>query len=172
MEISAYPDHRGEHCAKECVTFQTTGRNMRFRKYHALGNDYTVIDPGLSRFTPEPSEIKKLCDRHTGIGSDGILFGPLFHGRIMGVRIFNPDGSEAEKSGNGVRIFARYCADMRYIEKNPFSLRTLGGDVRVRFLKGKEQMVCVDMGKATFQSNDIPVSGKAREVVDETVRVD
>jgi diaminopimelate epimerase len=116
--------------------------------------------------------VKRLCDRHKGIGSDGILFGPLLHGEGIGVRIFNPDGSEAEKSGNGIRIFAQYCLDMRYVEKKPFRLATLGGDVRVRFMKGKTQLVSVDMGKATFQSTDIPVSGKSREVVDEEVRVD
>jgi diaminopimelate epimerase len=144
---------------------------MLFRKYHALGNDYTVIDPELTSFTPEPEIIKRLCNRHTGIGSDGILFGPIFHGQVMGVRIFNPDGSEAEKSGNGVRIFARYCADMRYVEKKPFCLHTLGGDVNVRFIKGKAQMVSVNMGRATFLSKDIPVTGEVREVIDEPIYI-
>jgi diaminopimelate epimerase len=173
MPVMFFPGHRAGNTLQSILTlFTFLGEKLLFRKYHALGNDYIVIDPGLTDFRPEPELIKKLCDRHTGIGSDGILYGPLFEGSVIGVRIFNPDGSEAEKSGNGIRIFARYCAEMHYREKKPFYLRTRGGDVHVRFMNGKEQLVCVDMGKATFQSRDIPVAGKARELVDEPLHID
>ena len=79
---------------------------MKFFKYHALGNDYLVIDP---KDLPAPlteAQIKVICHRNFGVGSDGILLGPLPSDRAkFALRIFNPDGSEAEKSGNGLRIF-------------------------------------------------------------------
>jgi diaminopimelate epimerase len=77
-----------------------------FTKYHALGNDYIVIDP---KNLPSPltaAQVKTICHRHFGVGSDGILLGPLPSRKAkFALRIFNPDGSEAEKSGNGLRIF-------------------------------------------------------------------
>ena len=85
-----------------------------FTKYHALGNDYIVVDP---KNLPSPltvSQIKTICHRNYGVGSDGILLGPLPSKKApFGLRIFNPDGSEAEKSGNGLRIFSRYLWDKK-----------------------------------------------------------
>ena len=92
-----------------------------FSKYHALGNDYLVIDPARFDFRPDPETIRTLCDRHQGIGSDGILLGPTAvpgDPGTFGLRIFNPDGSEAEKSGNGLRIFARYLLEEGYAQFN------------------------------------------------------
>lgn len=85
---------------------------MRFHKYHGLGNDYIVPDSLEFGDKLEPGQIRRICHRHCGIGSDGILFGLFAHANgSFAVRIFNPDGSEAGKSGNGLRIFARYpCA--------------------------------------------------------------
>ncbi|MFW6334545.1 MAG: diaminopimelate epimerase, partial [Desulfosalsimonas sp.] len=82
---------------------------MKFSKYHGLGNDYIVMDPADFGQKPDERQIRLICSRNRGIGSDGILFGPIeTQGGPPEVRIFNPDGSEAEKSGNGLRIFARY----------------------------------------------------------------
>ena len=84
---------------------------LRFSKFHVLGNDYIVVDPTRTAFDPAPALIQALCDRRLGIGSDGLLLGPLEvpeHPGAFGLRIFNPDGSEAETSGDGLRIFARY----------------------------------------------------------------
>ena len=79
-----------------------------FFRGHGLGNAYLVIDPKELSFSLTPSRIRAICDRNTGLGSDGILT-PVPSGKAdFGLRIFNPDGSEAEKSGNGLRIFARY----------------------------------------------------------------
>ncbi len=83
---------------------------MRFHKYHALGNDYIVLDPADFPEWKEPTlaQIRVICHRNFGVGSDGILWGPLPTAKAaFGLRIFNPDGSEAEKSGNGLRIFSR-----------------------------------------------------------------
>ena len=83
---------------------------MKFAKYHALGNAYLVLDVADRNVSiPTREQIKRICHRNYGIGSDGILFSPgNAPGYDFSLRIFNPDGSEAEKSGNGIRIFARY----------------------------------------------------------------
>ncbi len=137
-----------------------------------MGNDYIVIDPKTApglKLTTE--NIKLICHRNFGIGSDGVLYGPLSDKGNLRLQIFNPDGSEAEKSGNGVRIFARYLLDAGYITKTkPFTLKTLGGDVVVEFLKNSD-LIKVNMGKAIFQSDKIPVKGKLREVVNESLLI-
>ena len=87
---------------------------MKFEKYHALGNDYLVYDPLGSDHSFPANEIIRICHRNFGLGSDGILVGPLQTEKAdFGLRILNPDGSEAEKSGNGLRIFARYLYDQK-----------------------------------------------------------
>src|SRR3990167_7373155 len=124
-----------------------------FSKYHALGNDYLVLDPQkiTSKITLDLATIGRICHRHFGIGSDGILYGPILDGGKISLQIFNPDGSEAEKSGNCVRIFSRYLSDEKYV-KGPFALQTLGGEVQVEFLS--DGQIKVDMGKAEFQSDE------------------
>ena len=103
---------------------------LDFSKYHALGNDYLVIDPTRTAFDPDQWTIQALCDRHHGVGSDGILLGPLpvkDDSAAFGLRVFNPDGSEAEKSGNGLRIFARYLLDAGYVKGASCRIRTHSG---------------------------------------------
>jgi diaminopimelate epimerase len=112
-----------------------------------------------------------ICDRHRGIGSDGILFGPLFDDKRIRLRIFNPDGSEAEKSGNGIRIFARYLIEAGYVKERRFELITAGGAVTVEALDENASLIKVDMGKVSFSSSDIPAAGPVREVVDEELIV-
>jgi diaminopimelate epimerase len=142
-----------------------------FYKYHALGNDYIVIDPNKTKINLTVDNIKYICHRNFGIGSDGILYGPIFEHGAIGVRIFNPDGSEAEKSGNGVRIFARYLVDSSYVTSNNFILQTAGGKVVVELLKQDASLLKVDMGCVTFNSDLIPVSGTVREVVAEFLEI-
>ena len=88
---------------------------VHFSKYHGLGNDYLVVDPNVQDIGLTPDVIRLICDRNFGIGSDGILYGPLESDDGPRVRIFNPDGSEAEKSGNGLRIFAKYLFENKYV---------------------------------------------------------
>ncbi len=142
-----------------------------FYKYHALGNDYIVIDPNHTQLNLTPDHIKLICHRHFGIGSDGILYGPLFEQDRIRLRIFNPDGSEAEKSGNGIRIFSKYLVDARYATTDRISLDTLGGKVQVEILDKKANFLRVDMGSVTFRSDLIPVSGEPRDVVNEPLRL-
>ena len=123
---------------------------MKFTKYHALGNDYIVIDPQHLGSTLTESEIKRVCDRHYGIGSDGILYGPLESATCdFALRIFNPDASEAEKSGNGLRIFSRYLWDCGLVKDNEFSIETKGGNVSAT-VHDSGNSVSVDMGKVRF----------------------
>lgn len=142
---------------------------LKFYKYQALGNAYLVLEleaaPALSG-----ALVRRLCDRHYGIGSDGVLMGQQAGPAPFSLRIFNPDGSEAEKSGNGIRIFARYLWDRGQVGAGPFEVTTKGGAVRCR-IEGAGGAVTVDMGRASFSSTAIPVSGKSREVIDEEISV-
>jgi diaminopimelate epimerase len=145
---------------------------MHFFKYHALGNDYIVLDPEDMGDEPTTSQIRLVCHRNYGIGSDGILFGPLETPQNdFAVRIFNPDGSEAEKSGNGLRIFSRYLWDKGLVGTKRFTISTAGGTVQSQVHKGGNQ-VTVDMGTVSFDSTQIPVEGPSREVINETITID
>jgi diaminopimelate epimerase len=145
---------------------------MKFVKYHALGNDYIVIRPADLEVPLNTEDIRRVCHRHYGVGSDGILLGPVdSHTCDFGLRIFNPDGSEAEKSGNGLRIYSRYLWDQGLVEERPFSVETLGGPVVCRVELGGGT-VTVEMGKVSFLSTKIPVIGQEREVLHEQMDID
>jgi len=144
---------------------------MKFWKYQALGNDYLVLDPNDLPAPLTVERVRTICHRNFGIGSDGILLGPLPSSRAaFGLRIYNPDGSEAEKSGNGLRIFSRYLFDRRLVGAAEFAIETPGGVVQSTVLDAG-RMVRVDMGKVSFWSDQIPVSGPRREVLNETISV-
>lgn len=123
---------------------------MKFSKYHALGNDYIVIDPKYWGASLSEDDIKTICERHYGVGSDGILYGPEKSDSCdFSLRIFNPDGSEAEKSGNGLRIFSRYLWDQSLVSNNQFTIQTKGGVVSSTV--GETGLsVSVGMGKVRF----------------------
>jgi diaminopimelate epimerase len=144
---------------------------MEFRKYEALGNDYVVLDARKWPALPAAPAIRKLCDRRYGIGADGILFGPLVDPAGFRLRIFNPDGSEAEKSGNGIRIFARYLRDAGDVTGNRGTIVTAGGVVAFKYLDAQAHRIEVEMGRVTFWSQQIPVTGPNREVINETLQV-
>jgi diaminopimelate epimerase len=144
---------------------------MKFFKYHALGNDYLVMDPQDWPLPLTPLQIKAICHRNFGVGSDGILLGPLPSDQArFALRIFNPDGSEAEKSGNGLRIFSRYLWDRQKVKDEEFDIQTPGGVVKARVLDGGKT-VRVEMGRVSFQSDRIPVTGPPREVINEKIAV-
>lgn len=146
---------------------------MRFHKYHALGNDYLVMDPAdFPGWTaPTVDQIRVICHRNFGAGSDGILWGPVRSARAeFGLRIFNPDGSEAEKSGNGLRIFSRYLFDQKKVGTAPFTIDTPGGIVEV-VIQPDGQLITVEMGQVSFDSAKIPVAGETREVVNEKITI-
>jgi diaminopimelate epimerase len=131
-------------------------------KYQALGNDYLVIDPEELPISLSVNAISALCDRNRGLGSDGILYGPLppaeslpaAESRGFSLRIFNPDGSEAEKSGNGLRIFSLYLYESGRVGEAPFHVKTRGGLVECQILpgEGEERFITVAMGEPQFLS--------------------
>ena len=146
---------------------------MKFEKYHALGNDYLVYDPLGSDHSFSANEIIRICHRNFGLGSDGILVGPLQTEKAdFGLRILNPDGSEAEKSGNGLRIFARYLYDQKKVGSSPFTVDTLGGIVTCE-VTADASSISVEMGQVSFHSDIIPVTveGEAREVLNEEIKI-
>lgn len=139
-----------------------------FSKYHALGNSYLVVPPDAVP-TDLPAFAALACDVRRGIGSDGLLLGPLpSTAADFRLRIFNPDGSEAERSGNGLRIFCRHLWDKMLVSAAPFSVETLGGVVRAEILDEGKQ-VRVEMGQVRFASKDVPVAGPPRDVLQEDI---
>ncbi|MDR7543579.1 MAG: diaminopimelate epimerase [Armatimonadota bacterium] len=149
-----------------------SGRNW-IVKSHALGNDYIVVDPAALDFALTPATIRRLCDRHLGVGSDGILALAPSAAADFGLRIYNPDGSEAEKSGNGLRIFAKFLHDHGYVSRPLFTIETPGGvaGIELHLAGGRVEQMTVDVGRATFRSTEIPVAGPPRDVVDEVIEV-
>lgn len=139
---------------------------LPFAKGHALGNDYLVVDAADLPWPLSPARVRALCDRHRGIGSDGVLLGSLDDGAIR-LRIFNPDGSEAEKSGNGLRIFGAYLHGRGVVGSSPFAVELPKDRVRMQVVGasvGGELDIVVDMGPASFRGSDVgfrPEPGEA-----------
>jgi diaminopimelate epimerase len=149
--------------------------NNFFVKSHGLGNDYIVMDSHKVGFGFSEKNIQLICDVHYGIGSDGILVLVDSNKADFGLRILNPDGSEAEKSGNGLRIFAKFLFDHGYTTKTSFSIDTLGGVVQAEVIqqeKGKARMIKVDMGAAIFEAAKVPVKSEQAACLDETLELD
>lgn len=142
---------------------------ITLRKYHGLGNDYLICDPNRNACELQERQVEALCRRNLGVGADGILYGPFFDGDKMRVRIFNPDGSEAEKSGNGIRIFSKYLKDMGYVTEESYVLHTKAGETRVTFLNEQGDLMRVDMGYPEFVAKEIPVVGFEGEIVNEAI---
>ena len=145
---------------------------MRFIKYHALGNDYIVFGSDKPSVDLTEKQIRRICHRNHGVGADGILcWSAGAEGSSFTLRIFNPDGSEAEKSGNGLRIFARYLWEQSGKRKTRFSIVTAGGPVEAEVNEDGSN-VAVDMGQVNFHSSKIPVAGPLREVINEKMEIE
>ncbi len=138
---------------------------LLLQKYHGLGNDYLVLDPNKNKIHLLERHIVKLCRRNIGAGADGILYGPIWQDEKLYVKIFNPDGSEAERSGNGVRIFAKYLLDAGYISHRPFSLYTKAGEVRIDFLNEDGSLMKVNMGMPQFTGGVLAYVGAPPEII-------
>ncbi|MEY8391474.1 diaminopimelate epimerase [Lachnospiraceae bacterium] len=139
-------------------------------KYQGLGNDYLILDPEKNDLPLQDRKIELLCRRNFGVGADGILYGPLReHGRIR-VRVFNPDGSEAEKSGNGACIFAKYLLDEGYITGKKIVLDMLAGVTEVEFLREDGRLMRVHMGKPVYAGPKLPLLGLEGEIVNAHLR--
>lgn len=147
-------------------------KNSFFRG-HGLGNDYLVVDPKEMTFRLTPKNIRAICDRNWGLGSDGILALLPSKKADFGLRIFNPDGSEAEKSGNGLRIFARFLHATGKTKKKHFTVETRGGLVTINLhvdRHGDASAATVEMGIATFKPGALPCSLEVPELIQQPIQ--
>jgi diaminopimelate epimerase len=145
----------------------------RFWKGHALGNDYLVVDPRDLDFRLTPRRVRAICDRHRGVGGDGVLELLPSRQAHFGLRIWNPDGSRAEKSGNGLRIFARFLHATGRTRRTRLRVETAGGVVAIRLFldrDGAAGRARVEMGRASFAPRDLPSRLRGRELVQRSIR--
>jgi diaminopimelate epimerase len=129
---------------------------VEFEKWHALGNDYVIVEGSTLEFELTPARIEAICAAHTGVCSDGILLlsKPDRAGLVARLQIFNPDGSEAELSGNGAREAALYLRRRGWTEDDTFSIQTPAGEIQTRILSETE--CALDMGHARVRGDDYP----------------
>jgi diaminopimelate epimerase len=133
---------------------------VRFEKWQALGNDYAILEERELPFELTPERIRRFCAPHTGVGSDGVLLvrETAERGFVAEIRIYNPDGSEAELSGNGVREAAMYLRRSGWTEHDSFSVRTVAGEVRPRI---EGELCALDIGRARLRApDDFPGGGE------------
>ena len=150
---------------------------IRFTKMHGLGNDFVVVDCMETAPAEEklPALAKALCDRHFGVGADGLILVLPSRAADFKMRIFNADGGEAEMCGNGIRTFAKLVYERGYTRERELEIETLAGIVRprLRVRGGKVALVRVDMGEPRLARSAIPMKGQDQEkVVGERIRVD
>jgi diaminopimelate epimerase len=140
---------------------------VRFEKWQALGNDYIVVEERALPFPLTRRRVERICAPHTGVGSDGILLlsETEERGFVAALRIFNPDGSEAELSGNGAREAVLYLRRRGWTDNDTFSIQTAAGEMRPRITGATT--CTMDMGRAKLASKDFPSGG-----ADGTGRVD
>lgn len=144
-----------------------------FVKMHGLGNEYIVLDINNIGFKLSEQAIRRLCNIHFGIGSDGIVLRVPSSKADFGFRVYNPDGSEAEKSGNGLRIFCKYLYDHGFVKSRKFSVETLTDIVYAEIVEekeGKALLIRVDMGRAIFGSRQIPVDSDKPEFIAQKIK--
>ncbi len=148
---------------------------MNFWKMHGLGNDYVVIDnrDGKIAQSVAPALAQKLCERRFSIGADGLLLACQSKKADVRMRIFNPDGSEAEMCGNGIRCFAKFCYETGVVKKTEFDVEANAGLKRVwlTLQNGEVSSVKVDMGPANWDRKSLPMRGEGA-CINEDLRVD
>ena len=129
---------------------------MKFEKWNALGNDYAIVEAQALPFELTPTRVRALCAPHSGVGADGVLLldQPAEPGFVASLRIFNPDGSEAELSGNGVREAVMYLRRSGWTDRDSFGIETAAGEIRPR-ITGPTTCT-VDMGRARLTAKDFP----------------
>jgi diaminopimelate epimerase len=132
---------------------------VKFEKWQALGNDYVIVEERHLPFELTPERVRRICAPHTGIGADGVLLlsEPTERGFVARLRIFNPDGSEAELSGNGARQAILYLRRRGWVDHDAFAIETAAGEIRPR-ITGPATCT-VDMGRARLRSKDFPSGG-------------
>ena len=148
---------------------------MDFVKMHGLGNDFVFIEDKTGQDKDYTALARAMCNRHTGIGADGLIV--IVDSRVADVRmrIINSDGSEAEMCGNGIRCFAKYVYDSGIIEKKQFTVETPAGIMEPEITVGadnKAELITINMGRPSFNRSEIPMEGTNGRVLNEDLCVD
>ena len=148
---------------------------MDFVKMHGLGNDFVFIEDKTGQDKDYTVLARAMCNRHTGIGADGLIV--IVDSRVADVRmrIINSDGSEAEMCGNGIRCFAKYVYDNGIIEKKRFTVETPAGIMEPEITVGadnKAELITINMGRPSFNRSEIPMEGADGRVLNEDLCVD
>ena len=148
---------------------------MDFVKMHGLGNDFVFIEDKTGQDKDYTVLARAMCNRHTGIGADGLIV--IVDSRVADVRmrIINSDGSEAEMCGNGIRCFAKYVYDSGIIEKKQFTVETPAGIMEPEITVGadnKAELITINMGRPSFNRSEIPMEGTDGRVLNEDLCVD
>ena len=142
---------------------------MEFEKWHGCGNDFVLVDR-IEEDSSAGLDVKGICDRHFGIGSDGLIIARPSTVADVRMQMLNPDGSEAEMCGNGIRCFAKYLIEKKIVDKKRIPIETGAGVLTVE-LDGDN--VTVDMGEPILEGERIPVLGfDGRRIVDEPITID
>jgi diaminopimelate epimerase len=141
--------------------------NIKFAKMQGTGNDFIVIETNRNRDWPKLA--KAMCERRFGVGADGIILVMPSKSADIRMRIFNPDGSEAEACGNGMRCLARYVIDRGLVGSEEMTIETLGGQRRARAVG---EFIQVDMGEPIFKAELIPVKDTCNKVINHPLRID
>lgn len=147
---------------------------MDFVKMHGLGNDFVFIEDKTGQDKDYTALARAMCNRHTGIGADGLIV--IVDSRVADVRmrIINSDGSEAEMCGNGIRCFAKYVYDNGIIEKKRFTVETPAGIMEPEITVGadnKAELITINMGRPSFNRSEIPMEGAEGRVLNEDLCV-
>ncbi len=146
---------------------------MNFVKMHGAGNDYVVLDAPEGRVRRPGALARRMCDRRFGVGADGLIL-LLPSGKAdLRMRMFNPDGSEAEMCGNGIRCLGKLAHERGYVSTTEFTVETKGGvkDLKLLRVGGRVARLEVGMGAPVLERRLIPVTGRGRRCLGETLRV-
>ena len=147
---------------------------MEFTKMHGLGNDFILVDDREEKICSYGEIARELCDRHFGVGADGLIIILPSNQYDLKMRIFNADGSEPEMCGNGIRCFARFVYDKGILPKEEMKIETLAGlrIPRLKFEQGRLTGIQVDMGEPSLNRSDVPITGDGETAVNELLEVE
>ncbi|SMB93320.1 diaminopimelate epimerase [Desulfonispora thiosulfatigenes DSM 11270] len=148
---------------------------MKFTKMHGLGNDFILVDAITEQIKEDYSHLsRKICDRHFGIGADGLILVLPSEKEDIKMRIFNPDGSEPEMCGNGLRCFAKFVYEKGIVSKKIMTVETLAGTMIPELILDNNKVINikVDMGQPILERSLIPMLGNSGQVIEETIIVE
>jgi len=146
-------------------------RKIEFSKYHGQGNDFVIIDASGSDITLAEEDIRSICDRHFGVGADGIIMVKPSESQDFYMDYYNMDGSKAEMCGNGIRCMSGFISDKGLSDKRNLNIDTLDGVKAISMEEGGKSDISVDMGEPVFDPELIPVDIDMEEVFNYKVNI-